>query len=636
MSFFSLKSQYDNIKKKVDHMKLDLIEAKGSKSSETLMVKENLTTLTVSGQDGWLIIGKQGTNINRITKETGVYISVEDQVKGRQDKLVELWGENASVDKALEMINETLMGKENLTTLNVSANDARLIIGNQGTNINRIIEQTGVNILVRDSVKGRRDRLVELWGEEKASVDKALEMINVTLIAKENLTTLTVSDYDSGLILGSQGTNINRITKQTGVYISVRDPVKRRRDRVLELWGEEKASVDKALEMINETLISKENMTTLTVSDYDPGLIIGNKGTNINRIREQTGVYISVRDPVKGRQDRLVELWAEEKASVDKALEMINETLIAKENLTTLAVSDNDATLILGNQGTIIKSIKKETGVYISVRDPVKGSQDRLVELWGEKTSVDKALEMINETLMAKENLTTLAVSDNDATLILGNQGTIIKRIKKETGVYISVRDPVKGSQDRLVELWGEKTSVDKALEMIKENQELENESKDDIQAKTETSINPEKNIEETDLKPSAGNKVNTGNKVGDLQEFCRGHGIEMPNYIDGETTGPPHMRCFTMICVVGSAQRVGGGGTKKEAKHQAAGAVLEDLSTPAENQDSNENNLEETSGKDFKVDGKKPEKHQNNEEWEIIDGAKDINGDTNGSTRYV
>ena len=88
--FFSLKSQYDNIKKKVEQMKLDLIEAKGSKSSET--VKENLTTLTVSGQDGWLIIGKKGTNINRITKETGVCISVEDQVKGRQDKLVELWG----------------------------------------------------------------------------------------------------------------------------------------------------------------------------------------------------------------------------------------------------------------------------------------------------------------------------------------------------------------------------------------------------------------------------------------------------------------------------------------------------------------------------------------------------------------
>ena len=136
-----------------------------------------------------------------------------------------------------------------------------------------------------------------------------------------------------------------------------------------------------------------------------------------------------------------------------------------------------------------------------------------------------------------------------------------------------------------------------------------QNESENKVQAKTETSIITRKTIDETDLKPSAGNKVHTGNKIGDLQEFCMGRVIGMPNYIDGETTGPPHMRCFTMICVVGNAHRVGAGGTKKEAKRQAAGAVLEELSTPAENQDSIENNLEETSGKDFKADGMKTKK---------------------------
>ena len=66
----------------------------------------------------------------------------------------------------------------------------------------------------------------------------------------------------------------------------------------------------------------------------------------------------------------------------------------------------------------------------------------------------------------------------------------------------------------------------------------------------------------------------------------------------------------------------------------------MEELSTPAENEDSIENNLEETSGKDFKAEGKKTdkEKHQNNEEWEIIDDAKkfDVNRDRNGNTRYV
>ena len=113
-------------------------------------------------------------------------------------------------------------------------------------------------------------------------------------------------------------------------------------------------------------------------------------------------------------------------------------------------------------------------------------------------------------------------------------------------------------------------------------------ESDDKVQAKTETSIITRKTIDETDLKPSAGNNVYSGNKIGDLQEYCMGRGLGMPKYIDGETTGPPHMRCFTMICVVESASRVEGGGTKKEAKCQAAGAMLEEISKPAENQDTN------------------------------------------------
>ena len=67
---------------------------------------------------------------------------------------------------------------------------------------------------------------------------------------------------------------------------------------------------------------------------------------------------------------------------------------------------------------------------------------------------------------------------------------------------------------------------------------------------------------------------------------------------------------------------------------------MLEEISKPAENQDTNEEDLVETSGKDFEADGKKTEKegHQNNGEWEIIDGTKkfDSNGDTNGNTKYV
>ena len=137
------------------------------------------------------------------------------------------------------------------------------------------------------------------------------------------------------------------------------------------------------------------------MSDHDAGFIIGTKGTNINRITKQTGVYISVRDLVKGRQDRLVEVWGE-KNSVEKALEMIkgNQALeMMKENLLTLTVSDKEAGAIIGTTGTNISRIIKETGVNITVKGLVNGRQGRLVEVWGQQISVDEALKMIKEII---------------------------------------------------------------------------------------------------------------------------------------------------------------------------------------------------------------------------------------------
>ena len=52
--------------------------------------------------------------------------------------------------------------------------------------------------------------------------------------------------------------------------------------------------------------------------------------------------------------------------------------------------------------------------------------------------------------------------------------------------------------------------------------------------------------------------------------------GLGQPEYHDLETTGPAHRRVFTVECRVGGAARAGTARTKKEARRQAAGALLE------------------------------------------------------------
>jgi len=95
--------------------------------------------------------------------------------------------------------------------------------------------------------------------------------------------------------------------------------------------------------------------------------------------------------------------------------------------------------------------------------------------------------------------------------------------------------------------------------------------------------------------------KKYSGNQVGALQEYVLSVGLGDPVYTEKEATGPPHKRCFTLCCKVGEIESQRSGNTKKEAKHQAAGTVLEllRLSMQQENQkavDGMDNNFKDLS----------------------------------------
>ena len=78
----------------------------------------------------------------------------------------------------------------------------------------------------------------------------------------------------------------------------------------------------------------------------------------------------------------------------------------------------------------------------------------------------------------------------------------------------------------RFGDLFAEGTAVNKKLakhEAAKNMLALireQTESKGNVKVKTETA----------NLKPSASNNVYSGNKIGDLQEYCMGRGLGIPN----------------------------------------------------------------------------------------------------------
>ena len=65
---------------------------------------------------------------------------------------------------------------------------------------------------------------------------------------------------------------------------------------------------------------------------------------------------------------------------------------------------------------------------------------------------------------------------------------------------------------------------------------------------------------------------------VGALQEVCVKQGFPMPTYASGQVGTQPHQRNFVMTCIVGKLKENGNGGSKKDAKREAAQKMIDKL----------------------------------------------------------
>lgn len=87
-------------------------------------------------------------------------------------------------------------------------------------------------------------------------------------------------------------------------------------------------------------------------------------------------------------------------------------------------------------------------------------------------------------------------------------------------------------------------------------------------------------------LEGSGGGPQAPGNTVGALQELCVKHGYPMPTYdLDtGVVGGQPHQRSFSILACVGKLRESGGGGSKKDAKREAAQKMIDKLKSMGPN----------------------------------------------------
>jgi len=164
------------------------------------------------------------------------------------------------------------------------------------------------------------------------------------------------------------------------------------------------------MELENEELKEEETLEIrVLIENQQVGGIIGKQGANVRRVREETGVFLSilkVQQEFRNVQERVMVVKGTN-SQIAKAIHLTSELLIEaanrdKKGETPGPVTDSTAVRVLvhrsavgaviGKQGAVIKETQSETGARVQVsNDPLPNSTEKTVTITGTPSSIHQA-----------------------------------------------------------------------------------------------------------------------------------------------------------------------------------------------------------------------------------------------------
>ncbi|XP_014242166.1 vigilin [Cimex lectularius] len=403
------------------------------------------------------ICGAFNENVNRIQAETGVKIHIPPEGHSAQE--ITIFGEKEGVLAAKEEILSMYHDMEaKYTTVGVEVNKLRhkYVIGSKRSGIAEILHATGVSVEMPppDSQK----ETITLRGPQD-KLGSALNMV----YAKANSMQSAVVDAPSWIhkyIIGRKGANIRSITQDfSKVHVQFTD-----KENKITIEGpqEEVSQAFTKLKELTSELESKLAYTELTVDQKYYKHIIGKNGANVNRLKEQTGVFINIAD----KDENVIRIEGDKEgvaAAKHELEEMIQKMEQEKERDIIIEWKHHKA--LIGNKGESIRDTKEKfSSVMITFPPPEKKCD--IVKLRGPKADVDKCYEyLLKKVDEIVESSFTLKVPANGChKFIIGKGGATIKKLREETNTTIEMTND--GGKD-IITIIGKKENVHKAKDMI-------------------------------------------------------------------------------------------------------------------------------------------------------------------------
>jgi len=410
------------------------------------------------------IIGKGGSNVNKIKQNRDVTINIPDETHG--SAIIRIEGNKQGVDEAKAELEEMVdkMKNEKEKDLIIENRFHKQLIGPKGENIQKIRDDfSSVQISFPDL--GVKSDIVKLRGP-KDDVDlcsKTLTKMYKDLLESNYQLKLPIFKQFHKFIIGKGGATIKQIRQETNAKVDL--PASGSDSDIIILTGK-KEDVLKAQQKIQQIQSEQADVVScdLIIPAKIHNTIIGAGGKLIQSIMDDCGgVHIKFPDANSGSDKVNIR---GPKDDVDKAKKLLvnlsNEKQLNSLTAEVRAKPEHHKFLI-GRQGANIQSVRDKTGARIIF--PNEKDKDReVITILGTKEAVAQAKKELESRIKDLDNVVeeTMTVDEKHHRYFVAKRGEVLRNIGEEFGGVV-VSFPRPGVTSDKVTLKGAKNCVDAA-----------------------------------------------------------------------------------------------------------------------------------------------------------------------------
>ncbi|VDK29175.1 unnamed protein product [Gongylonema pulchrum] len=339
------------------------------------------------------IRGPFNETIDELAATTGAKINIPPP--SAASEVIVVTGEKEGVHRAAAAVREIYEKMKELAkpvTCQVARAQHRYIIGPQRRGLAEILKETGVSVEVPPEEED--SDTITLRGDP-SKLGEALAMVYAkasSVITAE----ITCKPWMHKFLIGPKGS-----TLQTLVPNRDRVQIGFENDGLIYLEGSPEDVKKAQASLLNEIDRLTEEMSSETIKVH-PSLhrhVIGRGGALISKIKEETGVQITIPHEQTNSDEIKIE---GNKEGVKRAIDEIEEIVKRLENEKTrdILIEQRFHKQLIGSKGETVQKLREQfPSVIISFPDP--GKKSDIVSLRGDRNEVDKAYKQL--TAMNKE-----------------------------------------------------------------------------------------------------------------------------------------------------------------------------------------------------------------------------------------